>query len=183
MGHNIVLTMQAMGLGGLFFNGLNRWSVLGAFEEQGIKGLGFRFVRDERWLLPNPVGLDGHFEGLCPPYVSTMREAVETFVERKFGREGAYDPSTPGAWKDPEGVKGSVTPYSEEFVACLSEVAQYLHDTYGRFPNTVTTMVLTGYVQAVHLDTDFYDLHYQPGAYLPSHAQHMERWHGGPSQG
>jgi hypothetical protein len=31
MGHNIVLALQAMGLGGLFFNGVNRWSVLGAF--------------------------------------------------------------------------------------------------------------------------------------------------------
>ena len=59
MGHNIVLTMQAMGLGGLYFNGLNRWSILGAFAEKGIKGFGCRFVHDARWTLPNPVGLDG----------------------------------------------------------------------------------------------------------------------------
>ncbi|MFI7483648.1 hypothetical protein ACH9EU_14695 [Kocuria sp. M1R5S2] len=178
MGHNIVLTLQAMGLGGLYFNGLNRWSVLGAFQDQGIDGLGFRFVRDPRWTLPNPVGLDGHFEGLCPPYVSDMREAVDIFVERKFGPGGAYDPGTPGAWADAEAVKRGVTPYSEEFVDCLAGVAQYVHDTYGRFPNTFTTMVLTGYVQAVHLDTGFYDAHYRPGAYLPTHAHHMERWHG-----
>jgi hypothetical protein len=38
-------------------------------------------------------------------------------------------------------------------------------------------MVLTGYVQAVHLDTDYYDTHFQPGAYLPTHSQHWERWH------
>jgi hypothetical protein len=177
MGHNMVLTMQAMGLGGLYFNGLNRWSVLGAFHENGIEGLGFRFVHDPRWTLPNPVGLDGHFEGLCPPYVSDMREAVEIFVERKFGPGGAYDPSTPGAWGDAKAVKQGVTPYSEEFVDCLSEVAQYVYDTYGKFPNTFTTMVLSGYVQAVHLDTDFYDTHYQAGAYLPTHAHHMERWH------
>ena len=64
IGHNIVLTMQAMGLGGLYLTGLNRWSVLGAFKDTGINGLGFRFVSDKRWELPNPVGLDGHFEGL-----------------------------------------------------------------------------------------------------------------------
>ncbi|MHA6668513.1 hypothetical protein ACX3O0_06540 [Homoserinimonas sp. A447] len=177
MGHNIVLTMQAMGLGGLYFTGLNRWSILGAFNESGVKGLGFRFVHDPRWVLPNPVGLDGHFEALCPPYVSDMREAVNLFVHRKFGSEGAYDPSTPGAWQDAEAIKHGVTPYSDEFIDCLSEAAQYIYDTYGKFPNTFTTMVLTGYVQAVHLDTDFYDAHYQAGAYLPTHQHHMERWH------
>jgi hypothetical protein len=182
MGHNIMLIMQAMGLGGLYFNGLNRWSVLGAFNESGIEGLQFRFVHDPRWTLPNPVGLDGHLEGLCPPYVSDMREAVDTFVERKFGPAGAYDPSTPGTWKDTKAIKQGVTPYSEEFIACLSEVAQYVYDTYGKFPNTFTTMVLTGYVQAVHLHTDFYDTHYEPGAYLPTHAHHMERWHVGGSE-
>jgi hypothetical protein len=34
-------------------------------------------------------------------------------------------------------------------------------------------------VQAVHLDTDYYDTHYQPGAYLPTHADHWQRWHAG----
>lgn len=177
IGHNIVLVMQAMGLGGLYFNGLNRWSVLGAFRDSGVEGLGFRFVHDARWPVPNPVGLDGHIEGLCPPYVTDMREAVQVFVERKFGPEGAYDPGAAGAWASPEVVKGGVTPYSEEFVDCLGEAAQYVYDTYGRFPNTFSTMVLTGYVQAVHLDTGFYDAHYRPGAYLRTHAEHMDRWH------
>lgn len=177
IGHNIVLTMQAMGLGGLYMTGLNRWSVLGAFGENGVQGLGFRFVHDPRWVLPNPVGLDGHFEALCPPYFSDMRQAVEAFVDRKFGPEGAYNPDAPGAWQDAKAVKAGVTPYSEEFIDCLAESAQYVYDTYGKFPNTVTTMVLTGYVQAVHLDTDFYDAHYQPGAYLPTHQDHMKNWH------
>jgi hypothetical protein len=179
MGHNMVLTMQAMGLGGLYFNGLNRWSILGAGAEAGIDGLGFRFVHDDRWLLPNPVGLDGHFEGLCPPYVSDMREAVDIFVERKFGPDGSYDPGIPGPWQDTKAIKQGVTPYTDEFVDCLADAAQYVYDTYGRFPNTFTTVVLSGYVQAVHLDTGFYDAHYQPGAYLETHARHMERWHGG----
>jgi hypothetical protein len=178
MGHNMVLTMQAMGLGGLYFNGLNRWSIFGAFAEGGVDGLGFRFVHDDRWVLPNPVGLDGHLEGLCPPYVSDMREAVNIFIQRKFGPEGAYDPQTPGPWQDTTAVKQGVTPYSEEFVDCLSDVAQYVYDTYGKFPNTFTTMVLSGYVQAVHLDTGFYDAKYQSGAYLDTHARHMEHWHG-----
>jgi hypothetical protein len=181
VGHNIMLMMQAMGLGGLYLSGLNRWSVLGAFGDSGIQGLRFRFVKDPLGVLPNPVGLDGHIEGLCPPYVADMRQAVGIFVERKFGPRGAYDPSTPGAWGETEAIKRGVSPYSEDFVDCLGEVAQYVYDTYGKFPNTFTTMVLSGYVQAVHLDTDFYDTHYRPGAYLSTHAHHMEHWHADPS--
>jgi hypothetical protein len=177
MAHNMVLTLQAMGLGGLYFNGLNRWSILGAFADNGIDGFGFRFVGDERWTVPNPVGLDGHYEALCPPYHPDMRAAVETFVARKFGPEGAYDPAASGPWRDSPGIRKSVSPYSEEFVACLAEVAQYIFDTHGRFPATFSTIVLSGFVQAVHLDTEFYDTHYQPGAYLASHAEHFSRWH------
>jgi hypothetical protein len=181
MGHNMVLAMQAMGLGGLYFNGLNRWSILGAFADDGIEGLGFRFVHDERWTLPNPVGLDGVYEALCPPYQPDMRAAVQVFVERKFGPGGTYDASTPGPWRNAAEVKGGVNPYSDELVACLGEVAQYIHDTHGRFPATPTTIVLTGYVQAVHLDTDFYDAHYAPGAYLSTHRDHWQTWHAGES--
>jgi hypothetical protein len=177
MAHNIVLTMQAMGLGGLFFNGINRWSVLGAFAKDGVAGLGFRFVEDARWNLPNPVGLDGRYEALCPPYQPDMRTAARVFAERKFGPGGTYDSSTSGPWKDAAGIKAGVDPYSEEFVECLGEVAQYIYDTHGRFPSTYTTMVLTGYVQAVHIDTDYYDTHFQPGAYLATHRDHWSKWH------
>lgn len=179
MSHNMVLTMQAMGLGGLFFGGLNRWSVLGAFADDGIGGFGFRFVPVEGRPLPDPVGLDGVYEALCPPYFPDMRSAVDEFVARKFGPDGAYDPNTPGPWQDTAAMKRGVAPYSEEFVDCLATVAQYVYDTRGRFPDTFTTIVLTGFVQAVHLDTDYYDTHYQPGAYLPSHAEHWQRWHAG----
>ncbi|MBD3896883.1 hypothetical protein IEI94_13565 [Halomonas sp. ML-15] len=178
MAHNIVLTQQAMGLGGLYFNGMNRWSILGAFAEAGIKGFGFRFQHDERWTLPNPVGLEGIYQGMCPPWFEDMHAAVAAFVARKFGPGGAYDPTTPGPWKDAASVKGSVAPYSDDFVACLGAVAQHVFDTYGKFPGTFTTMVLPGFVQAVHLDLEFYDKHYQEGAYLDTHANHMRCWHG-----
>jgi hypothetical protein len=178
MGHNIVLTLQAMGLGGLYFNGLNRWSILGAFAKEGIQGLGFRFVRDERWTTPNPVGLEGVYEALCPPWYPDMRSAVESFVDRKFGVDGAYDPKTPGPWKQSEEIKKGVTPYNEEFVDCLATIAQYIYDKYGKFPGTFSTIVLPGFVQAVHLDTHYYDRFFQKGAYLQSHADHMRVWHG-----
>ncbi len=178
IGHNIVLTMQAMGLGGLYFAGLNRWSVLGALADEGVNGLGARFIEDERWLAPNPVGIDGVYEGLCPPYYPDMHAAVQAFADRKFGTGGAYQPESGGPWKDSAGVKKSVAPYSQEFIDCMSEVAQYIYQKHGKFPGTRTTLVLPGYVQAVHLETEYYDTHFEPGAYLPSHADHMKRWHG-----
>lgn len=178
MSHNIVLTLQAMGLGGLYFNGLNRWSILGAFADKGIKGMGFRFIRDPRWTMPNPVGLEGVYEALCPPWYPNMRAAVEVFIERKFGPKGAYDPQTPGPWKQSKAIKQGVTPYSDELVDCLAEVAQYVFDKHGKFPATFSTIVLPGFVQAVHLDTEYYDKFYNSGAYLKSHKDHMSVWHG-----
>lgn len=178
MAHNMVLALQAMGLGGLYFNGLNRWSILGAFAAQGIEGFGFRFQQDERWTLPNPVGLADIYQGMCPPFFDDMHAAVAAFAARKFGQGGAYDPAKPGPWKDAAAVKGSVAPYSDEFIACLGTVAQYVFETYGKFPGAFTTMVLPGFVQAVHLDLEFYATHYGEGALLDTHARHMRCWHG-----
>ena len=179
MGHNIVLTMQGMGLGGLYFNGLEPLSILGASAKDGIEGLGFRFVEDERWPAPNPVGLDGIYEGLCPPYYPDMHAAVKVFADRKFGKGGAYDPKTPGPWKESDKIKGSVAAYNQDFLHCMGEVAQYIYQKYGKFPGTRTTMVMPGFVQAVHLDTEYYDKYFKPGAYLETHREHMETWHNG----
>ncbi|HKJ60156.1 MAG TPA: hypothetical protein VKA37_13075 [Halobacteriales archaeon] len=178
MAHNVVLAMQAIGLGGLYFGGLNQQSVLGSPAMEGVDGFGFTFVEDDDWVLPNPVGLDGVFEGLCPPYYPDMRAAVDAFVERKFGAGGAYDPDDDdGPWRKGPDVKESVTPYDDEEVECLAEVAGYVYQKHGKFPGTIPTMVLPGFVQAHHLDTEYYDAHYGPGAYLETHAEHLERWH------
>ncbi len=177
MGHNIMLMLQAMGLGGWMYTGLNTYSLMGAFTEQGVAGLGFRFQRDEQWPVPNPVGLDGYYEGLCPPYYPDMHAAVRHLAERKFGNGGAYDPETAGPFQRTGEVKGSVQPYSEEMIACMGDIAQYIYDTYGKFPGSVPTIFLQVMVQAQHIDTEFYDTHFLPGAYLDTHASHMGRWH------
>ena len=177
MAHNAMLTMQAIGLGGWMFTGISAHAAMGAFKEPGFDSLGFRFYRDERWNAPNPVGLDGHYEGVCPPYYPDMRSAAREIARRKFGEGGAYDPDTEGPFSDNRRVKGSVVPYSEEFVECLGEIAQYIYDTYGKFPGTVPTMLMCLYVQAQHIDLEFYDAQYREGAYLDTHRQHMARWH------
>ena len=48
---------------------------------------------------------------------------------------------------------------------------------------TVQSVFIMNYVQAHHLDLDFYDRFLQPGAYLRTHAERMPRWHGGQQGG
>jgi hypothetical protein len=174
---NIVLVMQAMGLGGWMFTGLNAPSLLGAFVGDGIPGLGFRHTRDPAWTAPNPVGLDGVFEGFCPPYHTDMRAAVDRFAALKFGPGGAYDPTRPGPFRDNARIKAAIERYSPEFVDALGEVAQYVHDAFGKFPATIPSVYVRVYAQAQHIDLDYYDQFYGPEAYLETHRQHLARWH------
>jgi hypothetical protein len=175
--HSGMLMLQAIGLGGWLFNGINPYSILGVSGEPDIPGLGFRYDTDERWPLPNPTGLKGVLEGHCPPHYSDMRSAVEAIVERKFGHGGPFHPDTPGPYKDTRKVRSSAQPHSEEFKECATVTAQYIYDTFGKFPGTVPSIFLMPYLQAHHLDLDFYDNFFKPGSYLETHANHMELWH------
>ena len=173
-----VLMLQAMGLGGWMFDGIDRHTMLGASGDPDVPGLGFRFDHDdERYPLPNPTGLDGVFEAFCPPHHPDMAAAVEAFAERKFGPGGVYNAGTPGAWKESDRIRGAAQPYGDDFKACVAHQSQYIHDTFGKFPGTVPTLFIMNYVQAQHIDLDFYDRFFRPGAYLPTHAEHMAVWH------
>ena len=66
---------------------------------------------------------------------------------------------------------------SEEGIACTKAVCNYIHQTYGRFPGNVDAMHLMWFMQAHHLDTDYHDRFFRPGAYGATHAAHMARWH------
>jgi hypothetical protein len=174
-----VLMLQAMGLGGWMYDGLDRHTILGASGDPKVPGLGFRYNTDEeRWSLPNPTGLEGVFEGYCPPHYKNMRDATEAFARRKFGEGGVYNPNTPGAWSDSPKVRGNANPYTEEFKECVALQAQYIYDTYGKFPGTIQSIFAFMYVQAQHLDLDFYDHYFKPDtAYLTTHKDHMKKWH------
>ena len=171
------LMLQAMGLGGWMFNGVDPFAMFGCSGDPAVPGLGFRFDTDDRWPYPNPTGLEGVMEGFCPPHHPDMRAAVEALCERKFGPGGPFHPDTPGPWKDSRKVRSAATVHDGRFRECVSLQAQYLFDTFGKFPATVPSMFLIMYLQAHHLDLDFYDTFFKPGAYLKSHANHMQRWH------
>jgi hypothetical protein len=172
-----VLMLQGMGLGGWMFDGIDRFSMLGASGNPEVPGLGFRYDEDERWSTPNPTGREGVFEAYCPPHHSDMAAAVDAFAQRKFGPGGPFHPDTPGAWTDSPGFRGSAQVHDDEFKACVALQAQYVFDTFGKFPGTVPTVFIMNYVQAHHLDLDFYDHFFKPGAYLHTHAAHLGKWH------
>ena len=171
------LMLQAMGLGGWMFNGVDPFALLGASGEPDVPGLGFRYDQDERWPYPNPTGLEGVMEGYCPPHYPDMRAAVEAVCERKFGPGGPFHLDTPGPWKDSRKIRSSAQVHDERFRKCVALQAQYVYDTFGKFPGTVPSMFLIMYLQAHHLDLDFYDTFFKPGAYLKTQAAHMAKWH------
>jgi len=171
------LMLQAMGLGGWMFNGIDPFALLGTSGKPDVPGLGFRYDNDDRWPYPNPTGLEGVMEGYCPPHYPDMRAAVDAVCERKFGPGGPFHPDTPGPWKDSIRVRSAAQVHDERFRECIALQAQYVYDTFGKFPGTVPSMFLIMYLQAHHIDLEFYDEFYKPGAYLRTHAEHMARWH------
>ena len=172
-----MLVLQAMGLGGWMFDGIDRFSMLGASGDPAHPGLGFRYDEDERWSVPNPTGREGVFEAYCPPHYPDMHAAVDALVERKFGEGGPHNKDTPGAWTESALVRSSAQMHDERFRECVAIQAQYLYDTFGKFPPTVPSLMILNYLQAHHLDLDFYDEKLRPGSYLETHARHMETWH------
>ncbi|RXE55591.1 hypothetical protein ABH15_04815 [Methanoculleus taiwanensis] len=174
-----MLMLQATGLGGWMYDGIDPYSILGASGNPAVPGLGFRYDTDERWSLPNPTGLPGIFEGYTPPHYRDMRSALDALVQRKFGPGGPFHPETGGPYKMTAHVRGSARKFDEEFLDCVALQAQYIYDRFGKFPGTVPSIFVLTYLQAQHIDTTFYDRFYLPGAYLPTHARHMENWHSG----
>lgn len=170
------LMMQAMGLGGWMYDGLNPFSVLGASGDPAVPGLGFRFDMLEGEPLPHVTGLEGLFEGHCQPHFKDMRAAVESVVRRKFGTGGPFNEKTEGPYRETDAVRKSGAPMSDEFIDCVATMAQYVQDTFGRFPAKVPAILTLMYLQAHKIDTDFYDTHFEQGAYLRTHAEHAKNW-------
>ncbi|MGV9665554.1 hypothetical protein ACWDUL_00775 [Nocardia niigatensis] len=172
------LLLGAMGLGGWTFDGIDRLTVLGASGDPEVPGLGFRYDTDPAWPIPNPTGLPGVFEASCRPHHETMAAAVEALAERKFGPGGPYHPQTPGPFADTPGVRGAAAPWDRRFRELVSLQAAYIDDTFGKFPGTVPSVWIMNYLQAQHIDLDFYDTLLTDTACLSTHREHHGVWHG-----
>ena len=52
------------------------------------------------------------------------------------------------------------------------------YDTaHGKFPGTVPTVWIMNYLQAQHIDLEYYDKVLTDTAYLSTHRDHQELWH------
>lgn len=175
--HNIHLTAEAIGLGSLIFSGYTSIIMMGGTSLG--KGLGFRFVKTKDGK-PNPVGLDGVVEPYCPPYYKSMDEAVDAFVEMKFGTRGTYGCDYPGAtpfqgkWQQFSSCYQKAT---KETIQIVKDCCNYIYETYGRFPGTIDTVVMPVWLQVHHLEMDFYDKFVAPNLVNETHRQHVELWH------
>ncbi|TWS18500.1 hypothetical protein FK529_15540 [Tsukamurella asaccharolytica] len=175
--YNGHLLLGALGLGGWIFDGIDRLSLLGASGVPEVPGLGFDVQSDERWAIPNPTGLPGVFETLSRPHVAGPEDAVRRYIDRKTRPGGPLHTETGGPWSDNPRVRGSAARYDERFVDLLTGQVAYIDETFGKVPGTVPTVHILNYLQAQHLDTDFYDHHFAAGAYLDTHRDHQQTWH------
>jgi hypothetical protein len=188
---NLMLVAQAMGLGGWIHSSIFAPWVLHKDPKQQWNGLGFRFLEPQKnWgqhvpPLPasqsNPVGIDGILEGLCPPYVHSMNDAVDTFIEEKYGAQGMYGDANvfSAPYKnraDAEEYLRRQVPFSKKAVEYCKDICNYIFDKYGRFPAHVDAFHVPGiWLQCSHLEMEYYERFFKPELFRHQ-AAHAATW-------
>jgi hypothetical protein len=162
---NMLLAAEALGLGG--------WKHCGFLSLEVFERLGFRIVPSGASGFGNPIGLDGILEARCPPYYVNMDAAVDSVLQR--AREMPVR-AVPHLMSEAEHGAGRLS-LSEDGLACTKAICNYIFETYGRFPGGTDALHLMWFIQAHHIDTDFYDRFFAAGAYGPNQANHMTTWH------
>jgi hypothetical protein len=178
---NLGLMAEALGLGGFpnFANHEFAWFQALGFRMQEMPASGYvgagrlpslmmKLLRRNPQI-PYPVGLerDGQvlLKPFCPPYYNSMADAVRAVVEIKYGAGGTFRSAGHGsAWTKHDFVVSEVPRVSESAVEATIAYCEYLWGRYGRFPVYMPPYRTVLGFQACHLDVDFYDKFYQPGA-------------------
>jgi hypothetical protein len=178
---NLGLMAQALGLGGFpnFANHEYGWlSALGFRMEQmpahqylgagKLVSLGMKFLKRDP-VVPYAVGLEKEGEVLlksfCPPYYSSMAEAVRAVADNKFGTHGIFREHPKGnAWANGVHLTRQIPSLSERAIAAATSYCEYLYQRYGRFPVYLTPFRTVLAFQSCHLDEEFYARFYRPEA-------------------
>ena len=187
---NLLLIGQGLGLGGWMHATIFPPYIYERDEDTGHLGLGFRMHEPKKkwhhWpptpaSLPNPVGIDGVLEGLCPPYVNSMDDVVDQVLDEKYGDQGTYgDRETfARAYRNQEFAEEflrEAEPYPEQSIEYVRTVCKYIFDTYGRYPTHVDAFYLPGvWLQFSHLETEYYEKFYNPDLFKRQ-AAHDRTW-------
>jgi hypothetical protein len=187
---NLMLVGQALGIGGWIHGSVFPPYIYQTDPSKGWYGLGFRMLEPKKLSpmppvpasQPNPVGIDGVLEGLCPPYVKSMDEAVDRVVESKYGPRGNYGDQNVFSlpYRNPKNAEDYVregTKYTPDCIAYAKDICNYIWDTYGRFPAHVDTYYSCGmWLQFSHLEIEYYDQFFDARLY-ERQAQHDAMWH------
>jgi hypothetical protein len=187
---NLMLVAQGMGLGGWIHSSVFAPWVLHNDPAKQEFGLPFRMHEPEKtWLRwpplpatqPNPVGIDGVLEGLCPPYIGSMSEAVDVVIAEKYGAQGMYSDAATFAVPfkkaaDADEYLRHQTPFSPKAIEYCKEICTYVFETYGRFPAHVDAFYVPGiWLQVSHLELEYYEKFYKPDL-VTRQAAHAATW-------
>jgi len=192
---NLALMAQAIGLGGF-----PHWAAhpFGWFQALGFRmermpasrylGMGRVLAFLARLLRRDPpvsIGVSLERDGVpllvpfCPPHYPTMADAVRAVVDLKFGPAGVFRGGVRhAAWSEPDRVAAAAREPSQAAIDATVAYCEYVHRRYGRFPAYQPPLRTVVGFQASHLDPEFYDRRYKPGALSETQREHMERWHG-----
>jgi hypothetical protein len=188
---NLMIATQALGIGGHPFSGgkgrvtlggEHQWHEIGGQGPCGSLGFSFHRVPDDAPVGAGeevPVGLEGIFEGACPPFHADMDAAVDFVLDQRWGERGIFSApeGRPIPWRSAEIARAVPRP-SDEAIEATKTLCRYIWNTYGRFPATIDPFLMTVWYQAAHLDIGFYDRYYPPEALPPHVRSHMHDWHG-----
>jgi hypothetical protein len=187
---NLMLVGQALGIGGWIHGSVFPPYLYIDDPSKGWHGLGFRMLEPKKLSpmpavpasQPNPVGIDGIYEGLCPPYVKSMSEAVDRVLEAKYGAQGAAygnEALFTKPYRDASCGRDYVrhaSRFSPRAIEYAKEICTYIHETYGRFPAHVDAFYTPGmWVQFANLELEYYDKFFQPSQYTRQ-ARHASLW-------
>ena len=91
-----VLVLQAMGLGGWMFDGIDRFSMLGASGNPEVPGLGFRYDTDQRWATPTRPAARGCSRPTAHPITGTWRRRWRPLPSASSARAAPSIPTPRG---------------------------------------------------------------------------------------
>jgi hypothetical protein len=192
---NMQLAVEGLGLGGFPHFGAQKYDWFDALgfrmEDVPIAKLTRRSrvvtaamnAMGKNPVIRHPLGLevDGEVtvKPFCPPWYASMEEAVHAFVDRKYGEGGTFTDGRSGPWRDNAGVQAGMDHYSQQNIDAVVAYTEYVYGRYGRIPGNFNPLRSLMAYQAHHLDLEYYDRFYEPGAYHDLHREHFARWHGG----
>lgn len=189
---NMMLTLQAMGLGGWIHASFEGPFLLGhpSYRLSDNPGLDFEYVIPKQSPVPvpdlnmlaNPVGKKGIIECYCPPWYATMSDAVDALLDLKYAPGGTYNnPQMFGEiFKDKiqaQTYLNEAPPYSPTVVQVCKDVCEYIYRTHGRFPAHEDAIHVPGiWLQAQHIDQKYYEKYFRDGL-TSTHRNHIDLWH------